>query len=52
MLMDVGELIKELNKYPSYAEVYFADTYHDGSWVCTGITDYTDIDACIVLYGK
>lgn len=50
--MEVGELIKELQKYPSDAEVYLADSYHSGSWVCTDITDDTDIDYCIVLYGK
>ncbi len=49
----VGELIKELSKYPEYAWIYLSKEGCKYSWTCTCVDDDDlEIDACITLSNK
>ena len=51
--MQVRELVKELEKYPSYVEVYISQVGCGYSWMCTRVEDDDlDIDGCITLCGS
>jgi hypothetical protein len=51
--MNVQELIKELEKYPSHVEVYISQVGCGYSWRCTRVEDDDlDIDGCITLCGS
>lgn len=52
-IFTVGELIKELSKYPESAGVYLSKEGCNYSWMCTRVDDADlDIDACITLSNK